>query len=642
MNAVSASVGREILRRPLLCVAIVFLAVLFVSCVFAGQVAPQGPEVQELLSANKPPSAAHLLGTDNLGRDVFSRLLFGGRVTLLLAAQGLGTFVVIGVPVGLLSGYAGGRTDRIIMWLSDLALSLPGLIILLVVAAVFPSRFALMFSLGVMSSPGLIRVTRAATLSIRARLYVKAAEVVGLSRSRVIGRHVLPAVSGPILVQVTVFTAAAVVIEAALGYLNLDVKPPAPSWGSMIADAAQVINLNPWLVFPSGGAIVLTCVALGIVGDAIREITASRATWQEPEEIVPTAEVSETAGIAADLSDAGDLLGPAPAGALLSVRDLSVTVTKDGRSTKLVDHVSFDLEPGECLGIVGESGCGKTMMALAVLGLLPADIAVSGGSIIYDGKDLRTATPGQRRALRGREIAFISQEPMLALDPGMTVGGQLKEVVRRNQGISRKASAEEARRLLAQVQLPHPEQVLKRYPHELSGGMAQRVCIALSLAGRPQLLIADEPTTALDVTVQAEILDLLRSLQETSGMAVMIVSHDCGVIADACDRVAVMYAGQVVELADVDELFARPMHPYSAALLAANPHRAVEIPLPAIPGRVPVPALWPVSCRFADRCPYREEACTAGAIMLRPVAPERMARCLRPELASAIRETVDA
>lgn len=630
---------RELLRRPLACVSIVFLVVLFLACIFAPQVAPHDPQFQDLLNVNKPPNMSHLLGTDNLGRDVLSRLLFGGRVTLLLATEAVIVFIVVGIPIGVLSGYFGGRADRIIMWLCDLVLALPGLIILLVVAAVFPSRTALMVSLGFMASPSLVRVARAATLSARARLYVRAAEVMGLSRARVIGRHVLPAVAAPIFVQVTVFIAAAVVIEAAMGFLNLDVKPPAPSWGSMIADGAQVINENGWLIIPSGVAIVLAGITLGIVGDAVREISASRSTRNED----PTASAVDSMKTddmrpELEFTHGGDLIGAADDSALLSVRDLSVTLTKEGRQTRLVDHVSFDIRPGECLGIVGESGCGKTIMGLAVLGLLPADVAVTNGSITYDGADLRAANLRERRALRGREMAFISQEPMRALDPGTTVGSQLKEVVRRTQCVSRSEASAEAARLLTQVQLPNPKQVLRRYPHELSGGMAQRVCIALALAGKPRLLIADEPTTALDVTVQAEILDLLRSLQEATGMAIMIVSHDCGVIADVCDRVAVMYAGQVVELAEVGELFDKPMHPYTAALLAANPHRATQIPLPAIPGRVPVPALWPVSCRFADRCPHREDACTTAAVALHPVALGRVSRCLRPERAEAVRE----
>ncbi|QGN34455.1 ABC transporter permease subunit [Microlunatus sp. Gsoil 973] len=458
----------ELLRRPLACVSIVFLVVLFLACMFAPQVAPHDPQFQDLLNVNKPPSMSHLLGTDNLGRDVLSRLLFGGRVTLLLATEAVIVFILVGIPVGVLSGYFGGRADRIIMWLCDLVLALPGLIILLVVAAVFPSRTALMVSLGFMASPSLVRVARAATLSARARLYVRAAEVMGLSRARVIGRHVLPVVAAPIFVQVTVFIAAAVVIEAAMGFLNLDVKPPAPSWGSMIADGAQVINENGWLIIPSGVAIVVTGIALGLVGDAVREISASRSTGDEDAAgpAVDSATV-DTVRPLLEFSQGGDLLGPLDDSALLSVRDLSVTLTRNGRQTRLVDHVSFDIRPGQCLGIVGESGCGKTIMALAVLGLLPSDVAVAHGSITYGGTDLRAASPRQRRALRGREIAFISQEPMRALDPGTTVGGQLKEVVRRTQGVSRKAASEEAARLLAQVQLPNPEQVLRRYPHEL-------------------------------------------------------------------------------------------------------------------------------------------------------------------------------
>jgi peptide/nickel transport system permease protein len=275
--------------------------------------------------------------------------------------------------------------------------------------------------------------------------------------------------------------------------------------------------------------------------------------------------------------------------------------------------VSFALRPGAVLGLVGESGCGKTMTARALLGLLPEGVAVTGGSVWFADRDLAALPERQLRAIRGREIALISQEPMVALDPVFSIGYQLTQPIRRFRGVGRAQARRIAAELLGQVGIVDARRILRSYPHQLSGGMAQRVCIALALTGSPRLLIADEPTTALDVTVQAEILSLLRSLVQARGLSVILVSHDLGVIADLCDEVAVMYAGQVVESGTVTNVLGRPTHPYTAALLGANPHVADGLPvperLPSIPGTVPAPADWPAGCRFAGRCSLATDAC---------------------------------
>jgi peptide/nickel transport system permease protein len=316
--------------------------------------------------------------------------------------------------------------------------------------------------------------------------------------------------------------------------------------------------------------------------------------------------------------------------ALLSVQGLTIGFrSTSGDLVTVVDDVSFDIHEGEAVGLVGESGCGKTVTAVSILGLLPGTGRIEAGSILFRGRDLANLSEKQLRGVRGAEIGFISQEPMISLNPTFRVGSQLAEVVRCHQRVSRSEARTRALGLLRDVHLPDPEAVARRYPHELSGGMAQRVAIARALAGKPRLLIADEPTTALDVTVQAEILDLLGELQQARGMAILLVTHDWGVIADLCERAIVMYAGEVVERAALVPMFREPRHPYTEALLAANPHHAPEAAvLPSIPGSVPQPGQWPEGCHFHPRCGYATRECAGRRIPLEVVDDSRETRCI--------------
>jgi peptide/nickel transport system permease protein len=297
----------------------------------------------------------------------------------------------------------------------------------------------------------------------------------------------------------------------------------------------------------------------------------------------------------------------------------------------LVSDVSFDVREGEAVGIVGESGCGKTITAMSILGLLPRDLAVEG-DIFCRGRNL-TASGRRLAEVRGKTIGLVTQEPMIGLTPTFRVGWQIAEAVRRHHRVSRSRARERTIELLRQVRLPDPETVARRFPHELSGGMAQRVAIARALAGEPELLIADEPTTALDVTVQGEILDLLRDLQEQRRMSVLLISHDWGVIADICDRVVVMYAGEVVETAPVATLFDQPRHPYTRALLASNPQHApvADNRLPTIPGVVAKPGAWPSGCRFEPRCGFATAECGRAPIAFDETGEGRGARCIHHE-----------
>ncbi|MCX5384403.1 dipeptide/oligopeptide/nickel ABC transporter permease/ATP-binding protein [Streptomyces sp. NBC_00083] len=613
--------ARRVLRRPAGALSAGWLVLLTLATTGASVIAPHGPLDQDLGSVLAGPSGGHWLGTDNLGRDLLSRLLFGGRSTLLAVAEALAVYLLIGVSLGLASGYLGGWADRITTRAADLLFALPGIIIVLVVLSVFPGNLhAAMVTFAVLGSPGMMRVLRSQTLGIRGELYVAAAKVAGLTSGRILRRHVLPRLTSTVIVQAALFAAIVVIIQAGLGFLGLGAQPPDPSWGGLVADASQIIDRDPWMLVPAGVPLVLTVLALGMLGDTIRD--AAIARWSVPQMAGPRTAPPIRAG--ATPSSAPEAADEPDPDALISVRGLSVEIA----GTPVVQNVSFDVRAGETLGVVGESGCGKSVTSLSLLGLVPGGGHISGGRVVFDGTDL-VGAPAALGAVRGSRIAYVSQEPMVALDPTYTVGQQLGEAVRHHRRLRGQALSARVTELLTMVDIPDPAAVALRHPHQLSGGMAQRVAIALALAGDPELLIADEPTTALDVTVQAEILTLLRTLRTETSLAVLIVTHDWGVVADLCHRAVVMYAGQVVEQAGVEAMFDQPLHPYTAGLLAANPHLASEgEALPTIPGAVPAPRDWPSGCRFAPRCTLATGRCTDRAITLTRPAPGRLTRCV--------------
>ncbi|MFZ5791730.1 MAG: ABC transporter ATP-binding protein [Pseudomonadota bacterium] len=317
---------------------------------------------------------------------------------------------------------------------------------------------------------------------------------------------------------------------------------------------------------------------------------------------------------------------------LLSVEGLTVAFRGEGAAARVVDAVSFAIGPGEAVGLVGESGCGKSVTAMSVMRLLPTPpAAIEAGHIRFDGRDLLALSEAEMRGLRGDRLAMIFQEPMTSLNPTFTVGYQIAEVLMLHRGLGERAARTEAARLLTQVGIGAAERRLGQYPHQLSGGLRQRVMIAMAIACHPKLLIADEPTTALDVTIQAQILDLLRRLRTQVGMALLLITHDLGVVAELCDRVLVMYAGRIVEEAPAIALFEGPRHPYTAGLLASRPRLGETAKrLPTIPGSVPPPARRGAACNFADRCPRALARCRAEAPALVPVAPGHSTACFNP------------
>ncbi|WP_295818941.1 dipeptide/oligopeptide/nickel ABC transporter permease/ATP-binding protein [uncultured Deinococcus sp.] len=610
---------RALRRQPLAAVPIAFLLLVVVASVFARQLAPYAPDAFDLPNRLSGPTARHLLGADELGRDVLSRLLYGGVRALVGILEAVLTATVVAVPLGILAGYLGGTFDRVVSWLTDLVLAIPAIILVLVVLTVFPGNsHAAMIAFGLLVAPGFARVVRGVTLPLREADFVSAARVAGVSEARIMTRHILPGVTRTAIVQASLVAANSLLFAVALGFLGLTATPGEAEWGQIVAGAAQQISVQPWLLVPSGGLIALMALALVLFGNALRDAAADLGASAEPPAV--TTEPPATPNTAR----------PQAPDALFSVRNLTVAFSQRGRDTVIVDGVSFDVHAGETVGLVGESGAGKSVTALAALRLLARGGRITAGQVLFEGRDLVPLDDRTFDTLRGSALGLISQEPLSSLDPAFTIGSQLGELVRLHDRVRGHANRERCAELLRLVQLREPERVLRSYPHELSGGMAQRVAIALALAGRPQLLVADEPTTALDVTVQKEILALLRQLQRDTGMAVLIVTHNLGVVADICDRVIVLYAGQVFEDAEVYALFDRPLNPYTLGLMGANPANARPgQPLTVIPGRVPPPGTWPAHCRFSPRCAYVQDRCLAAPVPLVEVAAQHDSRCVR-------------
>lgn len=568
---------RRLARKPLAIAATAWLVAVSAAAVLPPWLAPADPLAQDLLAVKQTPSQAHLLGTDAFGRDVLSRLVYGAWPTILGIAEAVLIACALGFVLGLAAGYFGRWLDRAITQLVDLLLALPGLVILLSILAVFNRDMTVaMVTLGIMGSAGISRVARSATLNVRNELYIDAARISGLGDAAIIVRHVVPRIIGPLIVQLSLFAATAVLAQTGISFLGLGVQPPAPTWGGMVYEASQTITDDPWLLAPSGGAIALTVLAFGLLGDSARDAAAEGWTRGTRRGRRPAPSPRPTPGPTPPTAAASPT-------AVLSVRGLTIVADGDTGERVLVDGMDLDLEHGQTLGIVGESGSGKTLTSLAIMGLLPPGTRATAGTMVLEGARYNLARPETLRRLRGSTLGMIFQEPMAALDPCFTIEHHLLEVLRHHGKAPRSQAKARAIELLELVRIPDPKDVARRYPHQISGGMAQRVGIARALAANPRVLLADEPTTALDVTVQAEILDLLRDLSEAESMAVILVTHDWGVVADSCDRALVLYHGETLESATVEQIFSAPQHPYTKALLRANPHNAaVGQPLPTI------------------------------------------------------------
>jgi len=552
---------RRLLTNPLGVVSVTVLGVIVLVAVFAPVIAPFGPNFAEVGNAFAGPGDGHLLGTDSAGRDVWSRLVSSTQLTLLSALLCAGVAIAIGLPTGLIAGYYGGLFDGIGNWFAGLIMSLPGIIVLLTARAAFgPSVWITMIVFGILISPSYFRLTRTAVQSARNELYVDAARVAGLSDVRIIARHILSVVRAPIILQTAIICAVAIGIQNGMEFLGIG-DPLTATWGAMINDGFRNIYTAPQLVFWPALTIGLTTGSLVLLGNAIRDALEGGSTVAAP------AKRGRRTAASASV--------PVSSAHLLEVRGLETGYPRvDGSTNVVVKGVSFAVDRGEVLGIVGESGSGKTQTAFSILGLLPQSARIVGGEIVFDGRRITSGDAGVDQgalaALRGRRIAYIPQEPMSNLDPAFTIGAQLTRPMVTGLRISRAEAQRRALSLLARVGIPDPARTMRAYPHEISGGMAQRVLIAGAVSCDPDLIIADEPTTALDVTVQAEVLELLREMQRELGMAVVVVSHNFGLIADLADRVVVMREGEIVEEGAVRDVLRHPQHPYSQQLLAST------------------------------------------------------------------------
>jgi peptide/nickel transport system permease protein len=551
------------------------------------------------------------LGRDEFGRDILSRIVWGARASLSVAFASAAIACLVGTTLGLLAGWFRGLPEFLAVRTADIVLCFPPILLaLLVVTLLGPGTGTLILVLSILYLPGFVRVTFAEVLSARGQDYVEAVRALGAPTPRILLRTVLPNIAGPVLVQFSLAVAAAVVVESGLSFLGLGVVPPTPSWGLMIRGARATMEQAPtYLLWPCM-ALTVTILTMNMLCDALRDAVDRKGGGRLP----------KLRAIDRVLPGLLPAPGPAP---LLEVRGLTVEIATPSGAIRPVEDVGFDVRAGRTLAIVGESGSGKSITATAVMGLLPPVAQVAAGVARFEGRDLFEMTEDARRRLRGGPIAMVFQDPMSSLNPVHRVGDQVAEAIRVHR--DGPDADREAVDLLKRVGIADPERRARAYPHELSGGMRQRVMIAMAIANRPRLLIADEPTTALDVTVQASILELLAELRREEGMGLVLITHSLGVVAETADEVVVMYAAQVVERGSVAEVFARPLHPYTRALLAAVPDGDAEPE--GIPGVVPRPDSWPPGCRFAPRCPH------ATAICQRPPVLEETAghavRCLR-------------
>ncbi|QOC27245.1 dipeptide/oligopeptide/nickel ABC transporter permease/ATP-binding protein [Microbacterium hominis] len=588
---VRVSLMRRLVRRPLGLVSLAFLALVAVIAIIGPVIAPQDPNYADIRAILAPPGGAHLLGTDSAGRDVFSRLLLSTQTSIAAALVALITALLLGVVAGLIAGYYQGWFNTVATWVTELNMALPAMVVLLAArAALGPSVWLSMLIFGVLLSPAYFRLVFASVTAVRAELYVDAARVSGLSDVRIIGRHVLSVVRAPIIIQSAIIAGIAIAIQSGLEFLGLG-DSSVPTWGAMLNDGFKSIYKQPTLMLWPSLAIALTCIALTLLANVMRDELERTVTVRRKRRRAVTTATGSIAAVTTSVRlGGGDLVDPdeppvldgadvivhpedarsKASATVLQVRDLRVGYDQPDRShIEVVHGVSLDIRRGEVHGLIGESGSGKTQTAFAVLGLLPRGGTVTGGSILYEGTELADASERVYSGIRGKRIGYIPQEPMSNLDPSFTIGSQLVEPLRKNLGLSKAEARERALDLLARVGIPQPKRTFDAYPFEVSGGMAQRVLIAGAVSTDPDLIIADEPTTALDVTVQAEVLDLLRDLQAERNMAMLLVTHNFGVVADLCDRVTVMQNGRFVEQGPVRAIFTDARHPYTQTLLDA-------------------------------------------------------------------------
>lgn len=594
-------------------IALIFI--LFVACIaiLAPIVAPYDP--LQTLRPVQAPSGDYLFGTDRLGRDIFSRMVWGARTSLFIGLGAVGVAILFGGILGATAATADKFGNEVIMRLMDILMAFPGIALAAVLLATFGnSVLVIIITIAVVYTPQLARVVRANVVSQWEEDYVRAERVLGGSRTYILLKHVVRNTAAPVLVFATVMVADAIVFEASLSFLGAGVQPPFPSWGNILSEGRNLVLSGFWWATTFAGImILLTVLALNILAEGLTDALVNPKLKTSPKTKEDVAKplstdvqeaMAETLALKRYLlklhekeTTRTDRMQLNPnAKPILQVKNLSIRFPNRYGEIPLVDNISFTVHEGETMGLVGESGCGKSITAFSIMGLLPKTAKITGEILFTDrsGKQHDLLKSDQLNELRGHEISMIYQDALSALNPSMRIKDQMAQLISRG-------GKQTAETLLQWVKLD-PEKTLNRYPHELSGGQRQRVLIAMALAREPKLLIADEPTTALDVVVQAEVIKLLNELREKLGFAMVFVSHDLALVAQMAHHITVMYAGQVVEAAPTTPLLANPTHEYTRGLLGSVLSTELRAErLYQIPGSVPSPFDFAKGDRFASR-----------------------------------------
>lgn len=609
-------------------ISMVVLGIVVLAAVCAPLIAPHDPLTTG--TPIQPPSGEHPFGTDSVGRDILSRVIYGARSSLLIGLLATGLALLAAAVLGSIAATSNKVVSEVLMRFLDIVMSFPAIALAAVFVAVWGNNVAiLIIAIGFVYTPQLSRIIRANVLGQFGEDYVSASRVMGASTPHILLKQVARNCIAPVLVFATVLVADAIVLEASLSFINAGVAPPNPSWGNILSDGQGILLTGAWWpTFFAGLMLLVTVLCLNIMSEGMTDALASPPARKPIADDAKAAEQAEKAAAVKTLGatsreesqaaleqslaalrgsamvthkrESGDVSadGSAKKSPLLEVKDLRISFPDAHGSVDIIDGVNFSVAPGETLGLVGESGCGKSISAMSIMGLLPAS-AVKSGEVRYDGNNVLELNDKEHNKLRGHEIAMIYQDALSSLNPSMLIKAQMAQLIKRG-------GKRGARELLELVGLD-PDRTLKSYPHELSGGQRQRVLIAMALTRNPRLLIADEPTTALDVTVQKQVVELLNDLQKKLGFAMIFVSHDLALVARMADKITVMYAGQVVEQGATSEILGNPTHEYTRGLLGAvlsveaNAQRLYQIP-----GTVPSPTEFVNGDRFAPRSSYPE------------------------------------
>ena len=612
-----------VLRTPLgLSASLLLLAVLLLA-VFAPLLWSHQASAIDTDHLLEGSSARHWLGTDNLGRDIFYRVLVATRQSIALALLATAIAVLTGLILGTAPALLGRRAGRLATAVVNIAVAFPGLLLALFFAVIFGvGAKGAVLAIGFAGAPSFARLTQTLIAGVAARDFVAAARIAGVGRFRLLVRHILPNTAEPLIVNATIGAGGALLAFSGLSFLGLGVQPPAYDWGRLMGESLNSIYVHPAAALAPGFAVVVSGLAFNLFGEAAAKLlgveTLGSARFKRRNSVEPAAPTSQY-----KVEDV-----------VLSVRDLRVSFPGPDGPITPVRGVSFTIGHGEAVGVVGESGSGKSLTALAVAQLIEAPGQVAAERFDFLGEPLLELTTAERQRLLGTSFAMVFQDPTTSFNPTKRIGHQLAEGARAHQGLSRRDAMARAVDRLRAVRVPAAERRARQYPHEFSGGMRQRAMIGMGLMGEPALIVADEPTTALDVTVQRQVLRLLESIRTTDEVALLLISHDITVVGQVCDRVLVMYAGRIVEDLPAAALGTGARHPYTRALLAAVPDLETDLdqPLAVIPGRPVDPGRLPAGCAFAARCAFADDQCRAEDPELDSVAGHRVA-CWHPQLA---------